>query len=71
MKKNTQNPAPRKFELLSDEEDRAITLAAMSDPDNQPWTDEEFAKIKKILQIWRCDAEGFRSSIEVNQALQN
>ncbi len=51
MKKNTQNPAPRKYELLSDEEDRAITLAAMSDPDNQPWTDEEFAKIKKFYRF--------------------
>jgi hypothetical protein len=51
MKKNTQNPAPRKFKLLSDEEDRAITLAAMSDPDNPPWTDEEFAKIKKFYRF--------------------
>ena len=51
MKKNTQNPAPRKYGLLSDEEDRAITLAALSDPDNQPWTDEDFAKIKKFYRF--------------------
>jgi len=50
MKKNTQNPAPRKYELLSDEEDRAITLAAISEPNNQPWTDEDFAKIKKFYR---------------------
>ena len=51
MKKNTQNPAPRKYDLLSDEEDRAITLAALSDPDNQPLTDEEFAKIEKFYRF--------------------
>lgn len=51
MKKNIQNPPPRKYALLSDEEDRAITLAALSDPDNQPWTDEEFEKIKKFYRF--------------------
>ena len=51
MKKNTQNSALRKYDLLSDEEDRAITLAALSDPDNQPWTDEDFAKIKKFYRF--------------------
>jgi hypothetical protein len=40
-----------KIIMPTDEEDRAITLAAMSDPDNQPWTDEEFAKIKKFYRF--------------------
>ena len=47
MKKNTQNPLPRKYELLSDEEDLQITLAAMSDPDNPPMTDADFEYMEK------------------------
>ena len=47
MKKNTQNPPPRKYELLSDEEDYQITLAAMSDPDNPPMTDADFEHMEK------------------------
>ena len=47
MKKNTQNPPPRKYELLSDEEDYQITLAAMSDPDNPPMTDADFEYMEK------------------------
>ena len=46
MKKNSKNTKAMKIIMPTDEEDRAITLAAMSDPDNQPWTDEEFANIK-------------------------
>jgi hypothetical protein len=47
MKKSTQNPPPRKYELLSDEEDYQITLAAMSDPDNPPMTDSDFEYMER------------------------
>jgi hypothetical protein len=47
MTKSTQNPPPRKFELLSDDEDYQITLAAMSDPDNPPLTDADFESMEK------------------------
>ncbi len=50
MKKISKNTQAMKIIMPTDEEDRAITLAAMSDPDNQPWTDEEFAKIKKFYR---------------------
>ena len=50
MKKISKNTKAMKIIMPTDEEDRAITLAAMSDPDNQPWTDEEFAKIKKFYR---------------------
>ena len=50
MKKISKNTKAMKIIMPTDEEDRAITLAALSDPDNQPWTDEEFAKIKKFYR---------------------
>ena len=51
MKKISKNIKATKIIMPTDEEDRAITLAALSDPDNQPWTDEEFAKIKKFYRF--------------------
>jgi hypothetical protein len=51
MKKISKNTKTIKIIIPTDEEDRAITLAALSDPDNQPWTDEEFAKIKKFYRF--------------------
>ena len=50
MKKISKNTKAMKIIMPTDDEDRAITLAALSDPDNQPWTDEEFAKIKKFYR---------------------
>ena len=47
MTKSTQNPPLRKYELLTDEEDYQITLAAMSDPDNPPLTDADFESMEK------------------------
>lgn len=38
----------RKVYLPTSEEDKAITEAAMSDPDALPLTDEEFAKLKRV-----------------------
>lgn len=38
----------RKVYLPTPEEDKAITEAAMSDPDALPLTDEEFAKLKRV-----------------------
>jgi len=32
--------------LLSDEEDRRVTAAALADPDAQPWTDEQLAGVR-------------------------
>jgi hypothetical protein len=51
MKKISKNTKAIKIIMPTDEEDRAITLAALSDPDNQPLTDEDFAKIKKIYRF--------------------
>ncbi|MBI3283415.1 MAG: BrnA antitoxin family protein [Burkholderiales bacterium] len=36
----------RTITLPTPEEDAAITAAALSDPDNLPWTDEQLAKLK-------------------------
>jgi len=47
MTKSTQNPPLRKYELLTDEEDYQITLAAMSDPDNPPMTDADFERMER------------------------
>ena len=51
MKKISKNTKAIKIIMPTDEEDRAITLAALSDPDNQPLTDEDFAKIKKFYRL--------------------
>ena len=51
MKRISKNTKAIKIIMPTDEEDRAITLAALSDPDNQPWTDEDFAKIKKFYRF--------------------
>lgn len=40
-KTNKSKPVIR---TLTDEEDAEITAAAMSDPDNPPWTDEQLAR---------------------------
>lgn len=37
----------------TDEEDAAITAAAMSDPDSIPFTDEEWDKVKPFVRIGR------------------
>ena len=47
MTKSTQNPPPKKFELLSDDADYQIPLAAMSDPDNPPMTDADFEYMER------------------------
>ena len=46
----------RKIELLSDEEDRRVTEAALADPDAQPWTEEELAKVVPV-RGWRYPRE--------------
>ena len=51
MKRISKNTKAIKIIMPTDEEYRAITLAALSDPDNQPWTDEDFAKIKKFYRF--------------------
>lgn len=42
----------RRIELPSEEEDRQITEAALADPDAQPWTEEELAKVVPV-RGWR------------------
>jgi uncharacterized protein (DUF4415 family) len=45
----SRKPTPMtRLEELSDEEDRRITAAAESDPDNPPATDEELAEMRPI-----------------------
>ena len=51
MKKISKNIKATKIIMPTGEEDRAITLAALSDPDNPPLTDEEFGKIKKFYRF--------------------
>ena len=38
-------------ELPTDEEDAEITRAAESDPDNPPWTDEEWARARPVTDF--------------------
>lgn len=37
---------------ISDEEDAAITAAALADPDNPPLTDEELANMKPFREVF-------------------
>ena len=46
----------RKLELLSEEEDQRVTAAALADPDAQPWTEEDFAKVVPV-RGWRYPRE--------------
>lgn len=39
--------------FVTDEEDAAITAAAMSDPDAIPFTDEEWESVKPLVRIGR------------------
>jgi len=44
--------APKlKVYMPTDEEDTAITAAAMSDPDALPWTDEQLEAAKPFMRI--------------------
>jgi len=44
-------PNGKKLRFPTDEEDAAITAAAMSDPDALPWTDEEWEAVKPFARI--------------------
>lgn len=44
----------RKIELLSEDEDRRVTEAALSDPDALPLTDEDIAEIERQLRERRA-----------------
>jgi len=41
----------KRLRMPSDEEDAAITAAAMSDPDAMPLTDEEWERVKPFVRI--------------------
>jgi uncharacterized protein (DUF4415 family) len=47
MLKTTKTRSGRVLVMPSDEEDAAITAAALSDPDNQPLSDEQLAQFKR------------------------
>ena len=53
------------LELLSPEEDAAITAAAMSDPDAIPFTDEEWEQIKPLVRrgLGRPPGSGSKSQV--------
>jgi uncharacterized protein (DUF4415 family) len=36
---------------MTDEEDAAITAAALRDPDNPPWTDRDFARARPMAEV--------------------
>jgi len=40
----------RKIELLSEEEDRRVTEAALKDPDALPLTEEEWERVKPFVR---------------------
>jgi len=50
---------------VTDEEDAAITAAAMTDPDALPLTDEQWVKLKPILRIGRPKAEVTKERITI------
>ena len=50
---------------VSDEEDAAITAAAMSDPDAIPLTDAEWEKVKPLVRIGRPKAEVTKERITI------
>jgi uncharacterized protein (DUF4415 family) len=51
--------------LVTDEEDAAITSAAMSDPDAKPFTDAEWDAIKPLVRIGRPKAEVTKERITI------
>ena len=51
--------------FVSDEEDAAITAAAMSDPDAIPYTDAEWKKVKPLVRIGRPKAEVTKERITI------
>jgi uncharacterized protein (DUF4415 family) len=51
--------------LVTDEEDAAITTAAMSDPDAKPFTDAEWDAIKPLVRIGRPKAEVTKERITI------
>lgn len=51
--------------FVSDEEDAAITAAAMSDPDAMPYTDAEWEKVKPLVRIGRPKSEVTKERITI------
>jgi len=49
----------------AEEEDRAITTAAMSDPDSIPLTDEEWETVKPLARIGRPKAAVTKERITI------
>lgn len=48
MERVTDKRTGKTVILPSAEEDAAITAAAQDDPDNPPWTDQDFAKARPV-----------------------
>ncbi len=53
------------LEVPTDEEDAAITAAALSDPDSQPLTDEQLKQLKPYRGPGRPAGSGKKSAISV------
>jgi len=41
----------KRLRMPTDEEDAAITAAAMSDPDALPWTDEQLEAVRPLMRV--------------------
>jgi uncharacterized protein (DUF4415 family) len=51
--------------IVTDEEDVAITAAAMSDPDALPFTDAEWEAVKPLVRLGRPKAEVTKERITI------
>lgn len=65
MRQTIKTRSGRVIVLPTPEEDAEITAAAMSDPDAQPITDEEWARVKPVLQKGRPPAAVTKKSVTI------
>lgn len=49
----------------TDEEDAAITAAALSDPDSRPWTDEEWERARPTMRFGAAAATLTRERLDI------
>lgn len=65
MLKTIKSRSGRTIIMPTDEENAAITAAAMSDPDAMPYTDEEWEKAKPLVRIGRPKAKITKERITI------
>jgi uncharacterized protein (DUF4415 family) len=63
MSKTVKTPSGRFIKLLSNQEDAAITAAALSDPDALPLTDAQWAQVKPQLKRGRPLGSGSKTQV--------